>query len=127
LRALRSLVTDETARQYEQAASAADSMERRRYCLDIARELLYLRVRDLLLQQEKSSPYSSSPVNTKRFRDPGQGDVVNGYTLGDTLAFWDSVRFLHTMDQEYANGNFPLVQQMLAKVDASGKVPHDSE
>jgi hypothetical protein len=127
LRALHALVNDATASKYEQAASAADSLERKRYCLDIARELLYLRVRDLLQQREARNPYNSSPVDVKRFRDPAPGDTAHGYTLGDTLSFWDNVQLLHALDQAYAAGDFQAVTQMLGKVKRDGGVRHDAQ
>ena len=103
--AMKLITTDAAASKYEQAAASSAAPERKRYCLDIASELLYLRVRDLILAQEAALPYSSGPVNQRRFRDPAAGDA-SGYTLGDTLRFWSRVRLLHQLDREYTSGYF---------------------
>ena len=103
---LKFITRDATADKYEQAAAEADSLERRRYCLDIARELLYLRVRDLILAQETALPYPSGVFGEKHFRDPAPGDAASGYTLGDTMQFWSCARLLHKLDEEYSSGNF---------------------
>ena len=119
--ALKSITSDATAEKYEQAAAAAP-IERKRYCLDIARELLYLRVRDLLLAQETAFPYPAGRANEKRFRDPAPGDA-SGYTLGDTLQFWSRVRLLHQLDDEYSSGNFKQFISTLTQF-ASEPRPH---
>lgn len=124
--ALQRLVTDETAAKYEKTADEATSQERKRYCLDIARELLYLRVSDLLASAQDSNLYASANLNQKRFRDPGPGTKTDGYTLGDTIQFWSEARLLHEMDAAYAQGQFDIVVKMLAQVTADGKVNHDA-
>ena len=111
---LRTFVIDDGAAKYQQAADAADSMERKRYCLDIARELLYLRLRELVLAREKSSAYPSRSVNVARFRDPAPGDLTKGYTLGDSLQFWSDARELRKMDDDYAAGEFKAVADDLS-------------
>jgi hypothetical protein len=122
---LKVLVTDATADDYQQAATQSDSLERKRFCLDIARELLYLRLRDHIIAQESQLPYPSGSVNTKRFRDPAAGDAGSGYTLGDTLQFWSLARLLHQLDQEYAAGDFQHFSSTLMQVhlDARLHVP----
>jgi hypothetical protein len=122
--AMQQIVSDATAAKYVEAAASAPSPERRRYCLDIARELLYLDVRDLLQKRQAKDPYATDGVDEKRFRDPAPGAVTQGYTLGNSLAFWSSVRLLHSMDQAYGDGKFDRVGQMLTRVDRDGGV-HD--
>lgn len=124
--AMHRIVEDATAKKYQDAAVKADSLERRRYCLDIARELLYLDVRNLLEHYQAMNPYDSADANAKRFRDPAPGDTAHGYTLGDSLAFWVSVRLLRTMDQAYADGDFSRVTRMMAKVDRKGGLHVDA-
>jgi hypothetical protein len=113
---LKSIARDATAEKYEEAAKAADSMERKRYCLDVARELYYLRVRDRMLAQESASLYSSESVDAKRFRDPSAGDAAVGYTLGDSIKFWSAARVLRKLDDEYAAGDFKQFSSTLAQV-----------
>jgi len=121
IQAMQLVVSDSTAEKYEKAAGESDSQERRRYCLDIARELLYLRVRDLLTNREKGSVYSSAEVDAKRFRDPAVGSHESGYTLGDSLEYWKAARLLHDMDAAYADGQFAKVGALLAHLDGERK------
>jgi len=122
IEALHRLVADPKAEKYERAADDATSQERKRYCLDIARELLYLRVRDLLMHKQSMDLYPNAAVDQKRFRDPAPGTKADGYTLGDTLEFWNEVRFLHRIDVAYAQGQFDAVVKMLSQVMTDGKV-----
>jgi hypothetical protein len=115
--ALKGHVEDALAAQYAQAATGADSLERERYCLDIARLLYYLRLRERLMAEEASSPYASWPVDVQRFRDPApesSSGNAKAYTLGDSERFWSLVRTLHRMDAEYANGDFVAFRATLA-------------
>jgi hypothetical protein len=124
--AMHGITTDPVAAEYEHAAKDADAQERRRYCLDIARELLYLRVRAVLLTREKRGLYPSSAPDAKRFRDPAAGAKDSGYTLGDSLQFWASVRLLHDMDSAYAEGHFTELALMLSRVSSDEKVGGDA-
>jgi hypothetical protein len=125
--AMERVVSDEIAYKYAEAARSASSLERRRYCLDIAREMLYLDVRDAVQKEQAKSPYATAAVDGSRFRDPKPGDLTLGYTLGDSLKFWESVRLLHVMDQAYADGNFVQVGQMMTKIDREGGVHVDAK
>jgi hypothetical protein len=120
--ALQKVVSNSLAEKYRKASQAADSVERKRYCLDIARELLYLDVRDLVEKAQSQNPYSTAHVDAKQFRNPSPGDVKTGYTLGDSLRYWESVRTLHAMDEAYANGEFDKVQTYLNRIDHDGEV-----
>ena len=121
IKSMQLLVNDPDASKYEDAAGKSDYPERRRYCLDIARELLYLRVRDLLTADEKRNAYTSAMPDQKRFRDPARGSKDTGYTLGDTLHYWNAVRLLHGMDAAYADGNFGDVEELLGQVAGTVK------
>ncbi len=117
---LRRIAPDKLAAKYEQAAEAAGSLERRRYCLDIARTLYYLRLRDRVMAQEAANPYASGPVDQERFRDPAPESAVGApakaYTLGDSEQFWSRVRTLHRLDQEYADGEFTSFSTTLSQL-----------
>jgi hypothetical protein len=117
---LRRITPDALAAKYEQAAESAGSLERQRYCLDIARMLYYLRLRDRVMAQEAANPYASKPVDQQRFRDPAPestaGASAKAYTLGDSEQFWFLVRGLHRLDQEYADGQFTSFSATLAQL-----------
>lgn len=110
---LKPLVTEPIAERYEGEAARAGDPERKRYCLDIARELYYLSLRDRMLANEKAQQYPASRVDEKRFRDPAPGSAAIGYTLGDSLHFWSDVRTLHKLDAAYADGDFATFVSIL--------------
>lgn len=117
--ALKDRVPNALAAQYEQAADRAGSLERERYCLDMARLLYYLHLRELVMAEEASNPYASQPVDKQRFRDPAPESAsgeAKAYTLGDSERFWLLVRTLHCLDEEYANGEFAGFRKTLAQL-----------
>lgn len=116
IKMLKSRTSDELAAKYEDAANASESQERRRFCLDIARELLFLKLRDEIRKAEARLPYPSKGVDRKRFRDPAKGSAAEGYTLGDSLQFWELVRSMHELDQYYANADFGKFGKTLQKL-----------
>jgi hypothetical protein len=115
---LKRLVTDVLAAKYEQAAAQAEDVpERERFCLDMARELYYLRLRDSAMAAEARNPYATRPVDTERFRDPmPEGGAAKAYTLGDSVAFWSVARVLHQLDTQYANGDFSAFRDTLSQL-----------
>ena len=122
--ALKLHVSDELAAQYEAAAAKAGSTERERYCLDIARQLYYLRLREQVMAEEAANPYVSQPVDVQRFRDPAPESAsgsATAYTLGDSERYWWLVRTLHRLDQEFANGDFAGFRKTLAELSTAGK------
>jgi hypothetical protein len=117
--ALKVRVAEALAAKYEQAAAQAGSLERERYCLDVARMLYYLRLRDRVMAEEALNPYAGQPVDVQRFRDPAPESAsgkAKAYTLGDSEHFWSLVRTLHGLDEEYANGDFVGFEATLAQV-----------
>jgi hypothetical protein len=117
--ALKDRVPNALAAQYEQAADRAGSLERERYCLDMARLLYYLHLRELVMAKEASNPYASQPVDKQRFRDPAPESAsgeAKAYTLGDSERFWLLARTLHCLDEEYANGEFAGFRKTLAQL-----------
>jgi hypothetical protein len=125
--AMRAVISDGTGDKFHDAFQSADSVERKRYCLDVERELLYLDVRELLEKAQAQSPYATANVNAKQFRNPAPGNAKTGYTLGDSLGYWESVRLLHAMDDAYANGEFDKVVAYLGRIDHEGKVRTDAQ
>lgn len=124
---LKQHVSDTLAANYEQAAARADSLERRRYCLDISRLLYYLRLREMVMAEEASNPYAGRPVDQPRFRDPSPESAnggANAYTLGDSERLWFLVRTLHHLDEEFANGEFTSFRATLAQL---GHIRNDHE
>lgn len=116
--ALKRFAGDALAAKYEKAAEQAkDAPERERFCLDIARELYFLQLRDRVMAAEARNPYANRPMDAKRFRDPApEGGSIGAYTLGDSVAYWSLARTLHQLDVEYADGNLSAFRATLAQL-----------
>ncbi len=72
---LKRAVQDPLAAAYESEAAKAESHERQRYCLDIAREMYFLKARDAFYSRDSSGPYPNlNPAkNSQRLFTPGSG------------------------------------------------------
>jgi hypothetical protein len=103
---LKKIVQSELAAAYEAEAEKTSYLERRRYCLDIARELYFLKARDLFYTHNASGPYPTLKANPKasQVREPGPLD--GGYTLGDSLNYWKQARQIEQFVEAYGAGNF---------------------
>ena len=106
------------AAAYEQEAARAEMPERRRYCLDIARELYFLNVRDALRRRNASGPYPNAPQNpaSRKFRSLDAGSAQDGYTMGDTLRYWQTARLIEQFELAYANGKLEDAIKTLERI-----------
>jgi hypothetical protein len=114
--ALKQYVSDPRAEAYEEAAvSAADEPERARFCLDIARMLYYLKLRERALAAEAAGPYPSGHADAAHYRDTKpKGNARGSYTLGDSVAYWMIARTPHQLDQQFANGDLSTFRVILS-------------
>ena len=85
--ALKQTVNVPLAAAYETEAAKATSAERQRYCLDIARELYFLKARDEFYSRNAAGPYPQLNPAKGGTRIRTAGPVEGGYTLGDTLSY----------------------------------------
>jgi len=92
---LKEIVKIPLAAAYESAAAKADSAERQRYCLDIARELYFLGARDAFYTRNAAGPYP---------RLLTAGPTSSGYTLGDTLSYWKNAKLIDKFVESYGSG-----------------------
>ena len=92
------------AASYESEAQKAESAERRRFCLDVARELYFLAARDQFYARNAANPYSTLPAAKNGSRSFTPGPVDGGYTLGDTLSFWKTARLIEDFVTSYEAG-----------------------
>ena len=117
---LKPVASDALAAMYESAADGAGSLERERYCLDVARMLYFLSLRDRLMQEEAANPYASRPVDRDHFRDPkpesAAGTSAGAYTMGDSEQFWSMAHGLHRLDQTFADGDFASFSAALSQL-----------
>lgn len=109
------------AEAYEAEAEKAQSPERRRYCLDVARELYFLKVRDQFYSRNAAEPYPQlGPAKGgARMRTPGP--VAGGYTLGDTLSYWQNAKEIETFIESYGSGR--LEEAAAAAGELQKKLP----
>ncbi len=94
------------AAAYEAEAGKTTYLERRRYCLDVARELYFLKARDLLYTRNASGPYPTLKANPKASQVRERGPINGGYTLGDSLHYWQQARQIEQFVEAYGAGNF---------------------
>ena len=104
---LKKLVQPPLAAAYETEAGKAESAERKRFCLDVAREFYFLRARDLFYASNASNPYLNHPPAKNGSRTFTTGSADGGYTLGDTLAYWKIARLIESFATAYDNGEIP--------------------
>jgi hypothetical protein len=101
---LKTVVQSPLAVAYEAEAQKADNAERRRFCLDIARELYFLAARLLFYERNAANPYASLPAAKNSSRTFSPGPVDGGYTLGDTLRFWKTAKLIEAFIASYESG-----------------------
>jgi len=98
------------AEAYESAAANADSTERQRYCLDIARELYFLGVRDAFYSRNAAGSYPRL-TPAKGGTHILAGSASDGYTLGDTLSYWKNAKLIDKFTQSYGSGRLQDTMQ----------------
>lgn len=118
---LKRAVQDPLAAAYESEAGKAESLERRRYCLDIARELYFLKARDTFYSRDSAGPYpKGNPVkNSHRILTPGSID--GGFTLGDSLSYWNNAKLIEEFVESYAAGEISKATESAGKLVASAR------
>jgi hypothetical protein len=87
--------------------------ERRRYCLDIAREILFLKVRDALFAKNEGGAYPNGRLDRTKFKSLAEGSLATGYSMGDSLRFWQQVRYLEQFTDAYAAGRLDEAEHLL--------------
>jgi hypothetical protein len=102
--ALRQTVNVPLAADYEAEAAKATSAERQRYCLDVARELYFLKARDEFYSRNAAEPYPQLKPAKGGTRIRTAGPVEGGYTLGDTLSYWKTAKVIEKFVESYGAG-----------------------
>lgn len=117
---MKKFASSPLALSYVQAAASSSMAERRRYCLDVARELFFLKVRDALYRQNASGDYPSLPEEAPgRLLTPGP--VKGRYTLGDTLAYWKFALQIERFVEDYGAGRLHQATLDLERIGALAK------
>lgn len=102
--ALKQAVTVPLAEKYESAAANAGSPERRRYCLDIARELYFLEARNAFYSRNADRPYPRLGPAKGGTHILTAGGASDGYTVGDTLLYWKNAKLIEKFIESYGAG-----------------------
>jgi hypothetical protein len=102
--ALKPVVNVPLAAAYEAEGAKAASAERQRYCLDIVRELYFLKARDTFYTRNAAEPYPQLNPAKGGTRIMTQGPSGGGYTLGDTLAYWRNAKEIEKFVESYGAG-----------------------
>ena len=110
---LKRIGPSELADAYVAEAGRSESAERKRYCLDVARELHFLRTREALYTRNQSGPYPRGKGAPRGFliREPKGSNA--GYTLGDTLEFWEEAKLIDRFSEEYGAGEYTKARATL--------------
>ena len=114
--ALKKVSSDPTADAYEAEAAKAEMPERARYCLDIARELLFLKVRDKLHERNAASPYPQAAADRTKYKSMDVGSMKGGYSMGDSIRYWQLARKIEQFQDEYVAGKFSQAAKTLEQL-----------
>jgi hypothetical protein len=117
LEALKKVASDPAALPYEAEATKAATAERRRYCLDIARELHFLKVRDVLTAAGLTSVYPNAKLDGTKYKSLEPGTPTKGYSLGDSVRYWKREMQIRKFAGEYGAGRLDNAARTLAGID----------
>lgn len=142
IEAMKQFVDSSLAHQYEEKAATATSKEARRYLLDVARELYFLKLRDALYARNSSGFYPKRrnfvhPWDLREEKLPmwevfahslrsfwhvqtlvhNSDGFLNGYTLGDSTEFWQLAGKIRKFVDDYGDGSFVAAAEDLARLD----------
>jgi hypothetical protein len=140
--AMKQFVAYPLAHQYEEKAAAAKSAEAKRYLLDVARELYFLKLRDALYIRNSEGFYPHRteifhpwnirderlPMRTifwnslRSFRHFGalahsSYGFLRGYTIGDSLEFQKLATQIQLFGDDYGKGDFAAAAKDLNAMD----------
>jgi hypothetical protein len=119
--ALKKIASSPAGEEYEALAAKAEHPERRRYLLDIARELHFLGVRDALYARAADGPYPATLVDRKKWRSTEPGSRESGYSMGDSLRFWSLATLTAQFIQDYDDGRYAEAARTLDAIGAAGR------
>lgn len=116
---MKKFVASPLAAAYEKAGVNSQMAERRRYCLDVARELYFLDTRDALYRENSSEDYPSLPseIGERPLNPLIRGPVNGHYTLGDTLAYWKRALQIQSFVNDYGAGRLAQARDVLEQID----------
>ena len=103
--ALKGVAKAPLAEAYEADAEKTGYLERRRYALDVARELYFLAARAALYGKLAAGPYPRlDRVERGKPKGLALGPGEGFYTLGDSVRYWVAAKKLQAFEQQYGEG-----------------------
>jgi hypothetical protein len=112
---MKKFVNSSMGSEYEAAAEKATMAERRRYCLDVTREICFLAVRDELYRRNASSDYPALAQAAPGFVLK-RGPIDGRYTLRDTLDYWKLAGEIEAFVNDYGSGRLKQAYLDLEKI-----------
>lgn len=118
---LKHVVENPLAAAYESEAAKAEIPERQRYCLDVAREILFLNARDTFYRRNAASRYATLEPSVKGRRVPQAGPIDGGFTMGDTVAYWSYAKQIEEFVESYADGRLDEAAKVAARLESASQ------
>lgn len=112
---MKSFVSSPLAAKYEAAAGKSTMAERKRYCLDIARELYFLKTRDALYARDDAGDYPALP-DAAPMTITGPGPVDGRYTIEDTVKYWKLAGAIQKLVDDYGSGHYGKARADLIEI-----------
>lgn len=120
IQALKGIASSALTAQYEQAAEESSIPERRRYCLDVARELYFEQARDALYERYPAEQYPVSEAVSQSHSDAAS-ESHREYGTEDTMKYWDKAREVESFIEAYGNGRYDDARHALEAILAPTK------
>jgi hypothetical protein len=111
--AMKKFIKSESGDRYEAAAAAASDPERVRYCLDVARELYFLKTRDYFYLLDTQGKYPAGMLAAPS-QTPSQTTPEGRYSVQDTEKFWTLAASIESFVNAYGEGKFAAAANLLA-------------
>ncbi len=102
--ALKKVASSELAAKYEVASNQSEMLERKRYLLDVARELYFVAARDALYAKSSEGAYPRLAQQTLQ-RTMNAGPLDGRFTMGDTLSYWKREEQIEEFVRDYGEGD----------------------
>jgi len=102
--AMKKVADSELGAKYEAAAAQSEMLERKRYLLDVARELYFVAARDALYAKSGEGTYPKLARQAGK-RTMAAGPVEGRFTMGDTTRYWSREGLIEQFVRGYGEGD----------------------
>lgn len=119
--AMKKVAGSDLAAKYEAAAEQSEMAERKRYLLDVARELYFLAARDALYAKNDSGPYprltQQAPERATGQRTAGDHASDKQFTMEDSVNYWKRASLIEEFVRDYGEGDLEGATRVLQKLN----------